>query len=160
LEESAEAANRLESDRAALAEMISAGTEDLTSARARSDELERVLGDLRQSVAAAHDRKGQIEVERARIESEAEHLTRTCFSELAMSLDDVVTSVELTRQLPVGRGAVADESSDLDQSGQYGDGTDSNESAQASDLTEDIDSIRARHDELRVKLDEMGPVNM
>jgi chromosome segregation protein len=160
LEESAEAANRLETDRAALAEMISAGTEDLASARARSDELERTLGELRQAVAAAHDRKGQIEVERARIESEAEHLTRTCFSELAMSLDDVVTSVELTTQMPIGTVSVADQSSGLDQNGPNGDGIDTNETSQASDLTEDIDAIRARHDELRVKLDEMGPVNM
>jgi len=52
-----------------------------------------MLGELRQAVAAAHDRRGQIEVER-RNRSEAEHLTKTCFSELAMSLEDVVTSVE------------------------------------------------------------------
>ena len=158
LEESAEAADRLETDRAALSEMISAGTEDLASARTRSDELERMLAELRQAVAAAHDRKGQIEVERARIESEAEHLTRTCFSELAMSLDDVVTSVELTRQMSDGTGAVA-ESSDLDQTGQSEE-ADSNEKARASDSTTDIDAVKARHDELRVKLDEMGPVNM
>src|SRR6185503_14402660 len=29
-----------------------------------------------------------------------------------------------------------------------------------SDLTSDIDAARARHDELRAKLDDMGPVNM
>jgi chromosome segregation protein len=143
--------------------MITAGTEDLSSARARSDELERMLGELRQAVAAAHDRKGQIEVERARIESEAEHLTRTCFSELAMSLDDVVTSVELARQMP-DVGSEASEASDpnavLDQNGQSGAGGDSKETAQASDLTTDIEAVRSRHDELRVKLDEMGPVNM
>jgi chromosome segregation protein len=163
LQESAEAASRLERERAALDEMISVGTEDLSSARARSDELEQMLAELRQAVAAAHDRKGKIEVERARIESEAEHLSRTCFSELAMSLDDVVTSVELTRQMSDGGGEgseVGDPNSGLDQNGQTGEADDSSEKVQASDMNGDIDAVRSRHDELRVKLDEMGPVNM
>jgi chromosome segregation protein len=163
LQESAEAASRLEGERAALDEMISVGTEDLSSARARSDELEQMLAELRQAVAAAHDRKGKIEVERARIESEAEHLSRTCFSELAMSLDDVVTSVELTRQMSDGGGEgseVGDPNSGLDQNGQTGEADDSSEKVQASDMNGDIDAVRSRHDELRVKLDEMGPVNM
>jgi chromosome segregation protein len=163
LQESAEAASRLESERAALDEMIGVGTGELASARARSDELERMLAELRQAVAAAHDRKGQIEVERARIESEVEHLSRTCFSELAMSLDDVVTSVELTRQISED-GAEGSELGDpnpgIDQNGQTGEEDDSRERVQSSDMTGDIDAVRSRHDELRVKLDEMGPVNM
>ncbi|HSE36431.1 MAG TPA: AAA family ATPase, partial [Blastocatellia bacterium] len=99
LEECVAAASRLEADRAALAELINTGSEDVAGARSRSDELENLLGELRQAAAAAHERRGQIEVERARIESEAEHLTKTCFSELAMTLEDVVTSVELTGQI-------------------------------------------------------------
>jgi chromosome segregation protein len=80
-----------------------------------------------------------------------------------MSLDDVVTSVELTRQMsddsPDGSG-VGDPDSGLDQNAQTGEGDDSGEKAQASDMTADIEAVRSRHDELRVKLDEMGPVNM
>src|SRR6185436_6466139 len=75
--------------------LIDAGSTRLTLGRTRTDELEKTLGEVRQATAAAHDHRGHIEVERARIESEAEHLTRSCFSELAMSIEDVVTSVEL-----------------------------------------------------------------
>jgi chromosome segregation protein len=162
LEESAGAALRLETDRASLGELIDAGSEELASARARSDELETMLGELRQAVAAAHDRRGQIEVERARIESEAEHLTKTCFSELAMSLEDVVTSVELTR------GALAIDVQDAGAEEQGSGGAEEisplplsgSTPPQSTALTADIDEARARHDELRIKLDEMGPVNM
>ena len=86
---------RFDSERASLDGEISRAAESLDAARGRTDELEALLAELRQSSSAAHDRRGQIEVERARIESEAEHLARACYSELAMSLEDVVTSVEL-----------------------------------------------------------------
>ncbi len=119
LEEGAGAAARFEEERTSLDELINAGSEELASARARTDELERMLGELRQASAAAHDRRAQIEVERARIESEAEHLTRTCFTELAMSLEDVVTSVELISQKSeVGgqRSEVRDQRSEVQRS--------------------------------------------
>ncbi len=86
---------RFDAERASLDGEISRAAESLDAARGRTDELEALLAELRQSSSAAHDRRGQIEVERARVESEAEHLARICYSELAMSLEDVVTSVEL-----------------------------------------------------------------
>jgi chromosome segregation protein len=164
LEESAGAALRLETDRASLAELINAGSEELTSARTRSDELEKMLAELRQAVAAAHDHRGQIEVERVRIESEAAHLTKTCFSELAMSLEDVVTSVELTvsetgDRRPDVRAQSTDQESDSESETPDQPST-SDQTLERRPLTSDIDSARARHDELRIKLDEMGPVNM
>ena len=165
LEESAGAATRLETDRASLGELINSGSEELASARARSDEIEKMLGELRQAAAAAHDRRGQIEVERARIESEAEHLTKTCFSELAMSLDDVVTSVGLAQNTEI-RGQTSEVSDQLAPA-IAGSDDGNNDPPPKPDLTSDlrpltsdIDEARARHDELRVKLDEMGPVNM
>ncbi len=163
LEESSGAATRLETDRASLAELINSGAEDLASARSRSDELEALLGELRQAAASAHDRRGQIEVERARIESEAQHLTKTCFSELSMSLEDVVTSVELANT------AVAFEVQDASDDEQGSGGAEGmsppqprspSAPQQAPSVLSDAAPARARHDELRVKLDEIGPVNM
>jgi chromosome segregation protein len=157
LEEGAGAATQFETERVSLAELIDAGSARLTSGRARTDELEKTLADVRQATAAAHDHRGHIEVERARIESEAEHLTRSCFSELAMSIEDVVTSVELAGgQKSEVRSQKSEVS--IDESEQPADLT--------SDLTlrplisGDIDAARARHEELRAKLDDMGPVNM
>jgi chromosome segregation protein len=157
LEQGAGIAAGFEIERASLAEQINAGSEELSSARARTDELEKQTGELRQATAAAHDRRSQIELERVRIESDSEHLARTCFSELAMSLEDVVTSTELaggqTSEVRSQKSEVSIEDP---------------EQQAASDLTSDlrlltsgdVDAARARHDELRIKIDEMGPVNM
>ena len=74
--------------------------------------LKRCSASSGSSPTAVRDRRGQLEVERARIESEAEHLTRTCFSELAMSLEDVVTSVQISGQWSVISGQQAEQSDD------------------------------------------------
>ena len=173
LEEGAGIAARFESERSAFAEQINTGSDELLSARARTDELENLTGELRQATAAAHDRRSQIELERVRIESDAEHLARTCFSELAMSLEDVVTSAGLLESQPVEvrgqksevRGQTSEVSID---EGEPSDELTSDLRPLTSDLTsdlrpltsDDVDAARARHDELRTKIDEMGPVNM
>jgi chromosome segregation protein len=180
LEQGAGIAERFEAERASLAEQINAGSEELSSARTRTDELEQLTGELRQATAAAHDRRSQIELERVRIESDSEHLARTCFSELAMSLEDVVTSAELaggqasevrdqTSEVRDQMSEVRDQRSEvsIDDREQPADLT-SDLRPLTSDLTSDlrplmsgdVDAARARHDELRTKIDEMGPVNM
>jgi chromosome segregation protein len=155
LEEGAGITARFESEQASLAQQISAGSEELSSARTRTDELEKLTGELRQAAAAAHHRRSQIELERVRIESDAEHLARTCFSELAMSLEDVVTSAELAGgQTSEVRGQTSEDR--IEDGEQLAELT--------SDLrpltSGDVEAARARHDELRIKIDEMGPVNM
>lgn len=157
LEQGAGIAAGFESERASLAEQINAGSEELSSARTRTDELEKLTGELRQATSAAHERRNQIEVERVRIESDAEHLARTCFSELAMSLEDVVTSAGLLQSQPV----VVNEDVEGAEEEQRSRGAEEI-SPLHSDAPphSDVDAARARHDELRVKIDEMGPVNM
>ncbi len=140
---------RFDAERASLDGEIADVAARLDAARGRTDELEGLLGELRQSSAAAHDRRSQIEVERARIESEAEHLARICYSELAMALEDVVTSVELARAAQNQFSSEQAVESD-DQSAMAG----------TEQLPTDADAARTRLDELRLKLDDIGPVNM
>ena len=156
---------RFETEGASLNERINASSEDLQSARARTDELESMLSEMRQAASAAHDRRNQFEVERARIESEAEHLARTCLSELAMSLEDVVTSVEISGQLSVASDQLEDierpHIPSTDDEGQpESESSAGTELATGNWLTTDADASKARLDDLRRKLDEMGPVNM
>jgi chromosome segregation protein len=123
----AESQPRLESfdrERAALLDEINSAAEALAQKRQLADELEALLSQMRQKARAVQDRRSQLEVERARIHSEAEHLARIARSELAMSIEDVVTSARL----------------DL--------------------IPDDPSAAQAKLDELRIKLDEMGPVNM
>jgi chromosome segregation protein len=172
--EGSAAAERFETEGAELAAEIGVASEGLARSRSRTDELEAMLGDLRQQSAAARDRRGALEVERARIESEAEHLTRTCFSELAMSLEDVVTSVELARSQTQNADAQNADVKNANAISEYSDsqvvaaGEQNNLDAEQGAEQElpaafgmlDVDAARARLDELRVKLDDMGPVNM
>ncbi|HEX8087314.1 MAG TPA: hypothetical protein VF762_00580, partial [Blastocatellia bacterium] len=166
------AAERFQATAATLAERIGEASVALASLRARADDLEAELTDLRQQATALRDRRGNLEVERARIESEAEHLTRACFSELAVSLEDVVMSVESSQAADI---QPADGARPAGQTGSEAGGnvhSSGEEDAQAADpggdqfiadyrmLAADIDAVRARLDELRVKLDDMGPVNM
>jgi chromosome segregation protein len=149
-----------ESERASLAEKINTGSDELSSARTRTDELETLTGELRQASAAAHERRGQIEVERAKIESDAEHLARTCFSELAMSLEDVVTSAGLLQTESV----VATDDLETEEEKRSSGAEDASPSHLSSSAplqaSSDVDAARARYEELRIKIDEMGPVNM
>ncbi len=153
---------RFEAERADLAEKISVATDALTQSRSRTDELERLLAEMRQQSAAAHDRRGQIEVERARIEAEAEHLTRTCYAELAMSLEDCVTSVELAQ---AAANMASETAGQIEAAGAEAiEGEASQSAAEGAtghwSITTDLETARARFEELRVKIDEMGPVNM
>ncbi|MFY9610109.1 MAG: AAA family ATPase [Blastocatellia bacterium] len=154
-------------ERASLDEGINAASGELQSARARADELESLLSEMRQAASAAHDRRGQFEVERARIESETGHLGRMCLSELAMSLEDVVTSVEISGRWPLaGAQDEYDQESDALAEGhqptvdQPPPTTDARELGGEHQSATDIEASKARLDELRRKLDEIGPVNM
>src|SRR5262249_17484536 len=106
-------------------------------------------------------------VERARIESEAEHLTRDCFSELSMTLEDVVTSVELCRAAAAGEPEDAEmgstgagEPANWGETGEEANSLESPLDSESAAGESDIDAARARLDELRIKLDDMGAVNM
>jgi chromosome segregation protein len=146
--------------------------------RTRADELETMLTELRQRSAAARDLKGQLEVERVKTESEAQHLARSCFSELAIPLADVVAEVDAGSHgdgpLPEEVAEVEIESAGIDQAGdqaanELGDETGEAEpdAESAEDrpvkqrrLDGDIEQARARLADLRVKIEEMGSVNM
>ncbi len=157
--EGSTAAERFGMEATALAEQIGVASESLAASRARTDELEAMLSELRQQSEAVRDRRGQLEVERARIESEAEHLTRTCFSELAMTLEDVVTSVQISGQWSVISGQQVEQRPDIAETDMVMVDDESNQESDTA-LPADLDAARARLDQLRVKLDDMGPVNM
>jgi chromosome segregation protein len=178
------------SQRTAVTEEINLATESLTAARARADELEKTLVEFRQNATLLRDQRGHLEVERARVESEARHLTRTCFAELAMTLEEVIAQQdevgsqeplvgsqksEVRSQKSKEEGLSSDEA-DKDSgqareiaqrteiSEQIADDTNSNGEVQLPTayclLPADLEEARSRLDELRVKLDDLGPVNM
>ncbi|MBI3650310.1 MAG: AAA family ATPase [Acidobacteria bacterium] len=169
--------------RAALTAEINRATESLTAARKRADELEKALAQVRQQAAAARDQRSHLEVERARVEADAEHLTRTCFAELALTLEEVIAS----QSSVVHRPSLVEEDANFDEAQPTAiinqEALLSSEELEATAADEprlttmdsaatdngqlttdnqelDIEAARQRLDELRVKLDDIGPVNM
>jgi chromosome segregation protein len=168
-EEGGGVALALETEAAGLAGEIAVAGEGLVSVRTRSDELGAMLIELRQELAAAGERKGQLEVEQARTESEAEHLAKSCFSELAASLAEVVAGIESMGSV-TGGPAPAQGLDDLDNDGApVGNepGEEKEDLSPADDnaiargtASFDVDQARSRLDELRIKVEEIGSVNM
>jgi chromosome segregation protein len=168
-----------DSQRATLTEEITDATQALTAARMRTDELEKTLAEFRQNATLVRDQRGHLQVERARIESEAEHLTRTCFAELAITLEEVVAqqqeiesqeSAVKSQESEVELQPSVEASENSEQEPISGEETtdtelqtiDSQEvpTNDAQQPTTNIEEARVRLDELRVKLDDIGPVNM
>jgi chromosome segregation protein len=191
----------LDTDRVALAEEISAGTTALASVRGRTDELEAMLAEVRQSSSAAHEARGQIEIERAKVLAESDHLAKSCFAELTVPLPELIANHEeleasaapvdniVGMESVAGENAIAPPESDkASETGATGEETSSEGGAATSctqqsctqqsctqqeggpyntaQVTElngsgiDIEAAALRLDELRVKLDDLGPVNM
>ncbi|HUK89658.1 MAG TPA: hypothetical protein VLZ81_04595, partial [Blastocatellia bacterium] len=164
-EEGGRAAALLETQSADLAGTIANAGERLAAVRVRSDELEAALGDLRLRSATARDRKGQLEVERVRTESEAQHLAKSCFSELAVPLAEVVAGVESLQANPADSGSTEEIDRDSTAAADQDERGDESSTAETRTFSgaltaEDIERARVRLDELRLKIEEMGSVNM
>jgi len=159
-----------ESDR--LATEIGRMSEHISSVRATGDELDAILSRLRQESADAHEQRGRIEVELARIQSDAEHLAKSCMTELGQPLTDVVSSLDLA--IP-GASPSEPTSHESTTEGVQTDTPSADAEPQATAYTPeagephspadetpsfDLESARERLGELRTKIDEMGSVNM
>jgi chromosome segregation protein len=160
---------RFDEVRASLAEEIDGATGLLMTARAKSDELGKTLSELRQNATAARDRRSQTEIELTRVKSDAEHLARTCFSELAMTLEEVIAKQEsVVRSQTSGDEDLSGENESSvtspenleQQNAESGEEITDNRLLATDDQPFDLETARTRLDELRVKLDDIGPVNM
>src|SRR5262249_1860164 len=85
---------RLEADSVRLAGDVNELSEQLERVRATADELEGMLSGLRQDAVDAHEERGRIEVELTKVQAEAEHLARSCMSEIGQPLNEVLCNPE------------------------------------------------------------------
>jgi chromosome segregation protein len=163
------ATQQLDRERDGLAEAITLATEGLKTARERIDTLDAILREVRPKALRVRDERSHLEVEMARLESEAEHLARTCFAELAMRLEDAVAKKE-SGVWSLESGVYTLQTANNSQT--LADGEESDRQAASDERTPDsklqtpdsepfdLDAAKARLDELRVKIDDLGPVNM
>jgi len=173
-------AERFAVDRQAIDSEIERAAAELERARADSDSLDIRLKQLHHATVEARDRRASLEVERARLLAEAEYLRESCLSELAQTIEEVVagaSEIDLAQSLGAAsaQASAAIFNEDLNDE-LVADGLASATTAvsatqihdQASDpeLTTgetsptNIDPLRARLEQLRRKIEEMGPVNL
>ncbi|MEW6731500.1 MAG: chromosome segregation protein SMC [Acidobacteriota bacterium] len=108
---------------------------ELTNTREGAIRLEAELETLRTEIAAAHETRTRTEVESARLQTEAQHLEQACRNELAESLATIV--VTPTDEM------LAEENEEDNLA-----------------TTLEVDQIKETLEDLRAKIDELGPVNM
>src|SRR5262249_53778064 len=122
------------------------------------------------------EHRGRIEVQLTKIQSEAEHLAKSCLTELGQPLSEVIASLDLepVESIPSDTDPVT-ESADFvvdpaaapqppvaaEPQPEPADKPGSADKPRPADKPWfDLDAARERLDDLRTKLDEMGSVNM
>jgi chromosome segregation protein len=160
---------RLNAESARLGADISSLSEHLGTVRNTADELEALLSTLRVESADAHEHRGRIEVQLTKIQSEAEHLAKSCLTELGQPLSEVIASLDsgTVESIPSDTDAVTESADFVVDPAAAPEPVAAEPQPAPADKPEpadkqsfDLDAARERLDELRTKLDEMGSVNM
>lgn len=127
--------------------LVEATETELAEVRAVVDRLEIDLAKLRTEITTLRETRSQVEIETARLQTDAQHLETSCRNELSESLETVVQRAKDPENFV--------ETSDDEEFA----GEEKGRSYQIDkDLT--VDTAAQVLNELRVKLDELGPVNM
>src|SRR5262245_35875053 len=130
----------------------------LNSTREKLEVLNQESRSHRESAHEAREERARMEIERARLTSDLEHLINSCRTELGESIVDVSERLEASPRDPIDHAlaepAISSESEE--------DEIDDDFEVSFWDLPEDfdIDQARSRLDEVRAKIDALGPVNM
>ncbi len=157
---------------------LEAQTAALVAARDQVEALDAELRKTRELVAGSRDARANKEIEKARLTSDLEHLIHACYTELGENIVEVCQRLEKSRQaqppemqseelaFPRFIEEPASERESLDQELEPldEDSLEIDDSALISfwDVPENFDlaAAKARLDELRAKIDSLGPVNM
>lgn len=126
-----QAIERLESERAALQTGVDQASREVERLHQQADQIQALLDERRADEQQVREQMSHLQVQRAQLVSDARHLRETCLSELAQELDEVI-------QL------VAEGDNPIETKTDIGDMT----------------AVKQRVQQLRVSLEQLGPVNM
>ncbi len=139
----------------------------LAGAREKLDAIEVELRASRDAATRAREERAQRELEKVRLTSDLEHLIHSCHAELGENIAEVCDRLKNSEQTDA---PVID--SPVDDSFRQFESPDSDEDEQEIDEKKieisfwtvpedfDLESAKARLEELRAKIDGLGPVNM
>jgi chromosome segregation protein len=137
---------------------------ELHRARERLAELDLFVRAAREAQAQAREDRARLELDRVRLTSSLEHLAESCHHELGEQLSAMVERLEsASSTTPESSLSAAQERAFAESS----DGEEDADAIGETDLTFwyvpenfDLAAAKARLDELRAKIDALGPINM
>ncbi len=161
IEHSAEQSQELQAEQTRFNAELSERSQIMNAARELVETLDLQLRAARDAATQAREERAQREIERAKLSSDLEHLSTLCYNELGEQIGEVVERLELTTSeqpdpiTPIAPIApITNDDDDPDEQ------TDAWPTFWT--VPEDFDLVvaKARLDELRAKIDALGPVNM
>jgi chromosome segregation protein len=161
-----ELAGRLEEVSAQLSDR----TLKLNEVRETLESLEQGVRNARQMSTQAREERAQLELDRVRLTSALEHISESCQHELNEKIIDIIERLD---QVQVTEGPDGDQTAEMEASPVEAPREDGDES-EAGELAEgdvdisfwrvpenfDLGEAKARLEELRAKIDALGPINM
>lgn len=153
----------------------------LTDARARLEALDLELRSLREASTQAREQRAQKEIEKARFSSDLDHLIQSCHAELGENIAEVCERLEQNKNVPEHNDAAPkpetsvpkidrDHEPPASLSDAGGDLKDEESDEEADREIEisfwqvpddfDLNAAKAQLEDLRKKIDALGPVNM
>ncbi|MCI0661512.1 MAG: hypothetical protein L0220_10595, partial [Acidobacteria bacterium] len=157
----AEQLNELSARQRSSVEELEQRTAALATVREKLESIDVELRTARESAAQSREERAQKEIERARLTSNLEHLIHSCHLELGENIVEVCERLESGKQ---------SETSQTDQPGVEDRSPEQESNQEIDDDVEisfwnvpddfDLEVAKARLDELRTKIDGLGPVNM
>jgi chromosome segregation protein len=160
----------------------------LAAAREKLETIELELRAARDAATHAREERAQREIEKARLTSDLEHLINSCHTELGENIVEICERLDRSREAAARRDGTTDsidagelapaqtsdeQAAPLSQARPTPEFLDPDESEPAGEIDDDVEisfwtapedfdllTAKARLDELRAKIDGLGPVNM
>ena len=147
---------------------LSQRTARLSELRNGLDSLEQAVRSARDAFAEAREERAQLELDRVRLTSVLEHIAESCQHELNEKITDILERLDkaaeiVTREETVGGGSDARSSQESEEGEVALEGSpeaDDDISFWRVPENFDLAEAKARLDELRGKIDALGPINM
>jgi chromosome segregation protein len=157
LQSIAEQLQKLTADQQVQAEGLEQRGAALVAARERLEAIDLELRSAREAATQSREERAQREIEMARLSSNLEHLIHTCQMELGENIAEVSERLEAGTDMQMPETTPPAGDADQEDPEDLGDF-----SVSFWNVPEDfnLEAARARLDELRSKIDGLGPVNM
>ncbi len=152
---------RLTEERQGIDERVIEASANLGSIRQRLEELASDVRQTRQAAAEAREERAQLELERVRLTASLDHIAESCHHELGERIVEIIEKLERDAELveaPAELSPAAREPSLGDENEDVDDAFDISFWRVPADF--DLDAAKFRLNELRSKIDSLGPINM